>query len=168
MAKQDTKTTNYTTFYLIMLILTTINFVFHLPAFFDIPQLFSTFSELPVFAVISLIDLVFVVVGIIGLVYLYQKQIRGYWIILGYVVTQLILTPLLLLNLGQVLDYYSLLNPPEKLSTDELAAYTSIMYAVFYVVMAVGMIYYTAIGTLWYFAWKNQLAADKPTLKHKK
>lgn len=161
MAKQQTKTSNnYSTFYLVMLILTTVNFVFHIPSFFDIPNLLKTFSDLPLFVVLSLLDIIITIVGVVALVYLYQKQRLGYWMILGYVALQLIITPLLLLNLGQVLDYYALLNPTEKLTDEEMVVYSGIMYGVFYVVIAFGMIFYAAMGTLWHFAWKKQHAAD--------
>lgn len=160
MAKQETKNSNYTNFYLVMLILTTINFAFHLPSFADIPNLLQTFSSLPFFVTISFVDMIFILVGVAGLVYLYQKHVYGYWIMLGYIVAQIIITLLLLLNLGQTLEYYSLLTPAEKMTDQELVAYSGIMYGVFYVIMAIGIVFYTAMGTLWHFAWKNQLTAD--------
>lgn len=169
MTKQKTQTqNNYSTFYLTMLILTTVNFVFLAPSVFDIPHLVMTFSNLPFFVTVSLVDLLVSAAGVVGLIFLYQKQQRGYWIILAYAAMQIILTSLFLFSLGQVLDYYSLLSAPEGMSTEEHGIYSAIMYGVFYVIMAIGILYYATVGVLWHFAWKNQLLRDrvaKPTKK---
>lgn len=151
-----------------MLILTTINFVFLIPSVFDIPHLFMTFSDLPFFVTISLVDLLVSAAGVVGLIFLYQKQRGGYWIILAYTALQIVVTSLFLFSLGQVLDYYSLLSAPKGMSAEEYVAYSAIMYGVFYVIMAIGILYYLAIGLLWHFAWKHQLLYDRVVKSTKK
>lgn len=154
------KKTTYSTFYLVLLVLLTISTVLGLFNLGSIDESIALLKTQPVVAYIALSQHVVTILMAIGLIFLYKKQKRGLLFVLsGYGVA--ILFSLLFFFFRdpfaqdiarQVVDSGSRGVTPElaKRAADTILIAIPILN-----IFASGL-----FGTLWYFAWKKQVAYD--------
>lgn len=152
----------YTKFYLTMLILSTIGTALGLLGLFTVPQSLNELNTNPALSIFSLFDtLIILPVAIVALVLLWQKKRLGLWLKLGTYAASIlsVIVSLFFINdiLKQTVDIAVKDLPANDASRDFVISFTT---AALYGSMILAVIISIAFGLLWWFAWKNQAAAD--------
>jgi hypothetical protein len=151
----------YVTFYLVMLILTSISVLFTAIGFFiSIPDFFRTMSFAPGYTISQIIAAVVTVIAIAALIFLWLKRNPlGIMLLLAaYVVLTLVGIATLFL-LGPIVQDTTALTVKDTpdLPTDSIASITSFML---YALNSLAVIVNVVMATLWWFAYQSQRRAD--------
>lgn len=152
----------YTKFYLTMLILSTIGTSFSLLSLFAIPQALNELRTNPTVSIVSLIDTLIVLpAAIVALVLLWQKKLLGLWIKLGTYAASILSVAVSFLfvneTIKQAVDIAVKDMPANDNSRDFITSFTTVAL---YGSMVLTVVVSITFGLLWWFAWKNQAAAD--------
>lgn len=152
----------YTKFYLTMLILSTIGTALGLIGLFTVPQSLNELNTNTALSIFSLFDtLIILPVAIVALVLLWQKKVLGLWLKLGTYAASIlsVIVSLFFINdiLKQTLDIAVKDIPADDASRDFVVSFTT---TALYGSMILAAVISITFGLLWWFAWKNQAAAD--------
>ncbi len=145
-----------------MLILSTIGTSLGLLSLIAIPETLNELQTNPINSITSLVQLFLILpASILALVLLWRKQILGLWIKLGTYVATIIAIAVSLLAIDQTIkqavDIALKDIAADDASRDFAAAFTT---GAFYASITMSIIASIAFAILWWFAWKNQAAAD--------
>lgn len=152
----------YTKFYLTMLILSTIGTLSGVLNIVTLPQVLDQLQSNQFSSVLSLINILVVFpASVIALVLLWQKRIFGLWIKLSAYAISLIIIGLGFITIDETIS------KAVKLATKDLAGdnatqqfATTFTSATIYISIVLAVVTSITFGILWWFAWKNQAAAD--------
>lgn len=156
------KEARYTKFYLTMLILSTIGTSLGLLGLIAIPETLDELHTNPINAVTSLIQIFLILpASILALVLLWRKQILGLWIKLATYAASILVVAVSFLAIDQTIKQAVDVALKDVAANDSnrdfVVAFTT---GAFYAGMTLTVITSIVFGILWWFAWKNQAAAD--------
>ena len=152
----------YTKFYLTMLILSTIGTALGLFGLFTVPQSLNELNTNPALSIVSLFEsLVILPVAIVALVLLWKKKLLGLWLKLGTYAASLlsVAVSLFFINdiLKQSIDIAVKDIPANDTSREFITSFTT---TALYGSLILTVVISLTFSLLWWFAWKNQVAAD--------
>lgn len=154
--------TTYTSFYLVMLIITTIGVASSAWGVFEVFNLFAYFSAAPLYASLMLTSLALLPVSIAALILLYQKLKPGLVLLLVSLAIDFVIALALLFCTDQMISYTLATSSPQDIDgSGGIEFFTTFMTIVWYAALIIGNTLILAAAILWHFAWRNQLAADK-------
>jgi hypothetical protein len=153
----------YTTFYKVMLILSTIGTSFGVLGLLSVPDIINEFSISPLFGIGMIALSAIALVSIVALVLLWQKQVEGYILKIGSYVASIVAVFLCLLGAQPYVRWVIEQTEgfPGDLSASEAAAVSSVIEFIFYAGLVMNIIINITLLLLWRSAWKRQLASDK-------
>lgn len=161
-AMTNTQTpTRYATFYLIMLILTSIGIGFStMSVLTGIPEVIRLMSFAQAFAICQIIGGVVTFISVPALIFLWlKKNPLGINLMLGSYAAVILVSVVSLFFLGPVIQdatSYALKDSPD-LSPETMAMFTSFgMYAIYITFLIANVV----MAILWWFAYRNQRRAD--------
>lgn len=156
------KNARYTKFYLTMLILSTIGTAFGLINLISVPQALSELNTYSTSSIISLVTtFVILPAAIVALVLLWQKKILGLWLKLGTYAATILSVAASFLIIDQIIKLAIEAALKDIAADDGTREFvTAITTSAIYGGMALTVVASIGFGILWWFAWKNQAAAD--------
>jgi hypothetical protein len=152
----------YTTFYQVMLILSTIGTAFAVLGLTGIPQTIQDFGSMPVFSIASLLEYGATIVSVVALILLWQKRREGYLLKIGSYIALIVINIISLFSIGPFIDesvrkiIFDMTLKPDEIDIIR-TLFTAGVYAAFAVSIATVIIFML----LWMKAWKKQQAHDK-------
>jgi len=154
------KQPTYTTFYLVLLILLTISTVIGLFQLGAIDTVIGSLRTRPITGSITLAQYVVTVIMAIGLISLYKKQQKGIILILSGYGAAAILSIVFFFFKDPVVEdiaRQAVLSGNGEITTELAHQIANITLTVVSILNTASSILF---GTLWYFAWQKQVAAD--------
>ena len=164
--KSDAQKTpsKYATFYLVMLILTTISVGFGLLSLGSISTTIKYFDTAPLFAGLTLVQYAVTLLMVVALVYLYKKKELGlHFLISSYGLTTIcmIIFPIAAQPLVRESAAQVVADSKGEITIDFATNILQIMFMSIAVASAFMSILF---AVLWYFAWKKQVKRDTGTI----
>ena len=159
------KPPRYTSFYLTLLILSTIGTALSLPELWIVRQSIGDLATNPIGAAANLASaLVILPIAIIALVLLWRKDSFGIWLKLSAYVATIIVAIANLSVAEQTLKraVAQAVADDAKQGASSLGSnlITTIVTNTYYAAFVVTIVTSITFGCLWWFAWKKQVAAD--------
>ena len=154
----------YTTFYLVMLILTTISVGFGLLSLGSIGTTIKYFDTAPLFAGLTLVQYAVTLLMVTALVYLYKKKELGlHFLISSYGLTTIcmIIFPIAAQPLVHESAAQVVAENKGKITIDFA---TNILQVTFISIAVASAFMSILFAVLWYFAWKKQVKQDNNTI----
>jgi magnesium-transporting ATPase (P-type) len=155
----------YTSFYLVLLILTTISAVFGVLSFGAIGTTLGYLQTAPIFAYNNLLQYLITILMVVALVFLYKKREMGLLLIISaYALTiiSMIILPLATQPLVSETARQIVADSKGELTMEFAENFSRTVFMSIAVIGAVSSILF---AVLWYFAWKKQTKRDNQTTK---
>ncbi|MNH27912.1 hypothetical protein D3C73_103610 [compost metagenome] len=152
----------YTKFYLTMLILSTIGTTLGLLGLIAIPETLNELQTNPINSITSLVQIFLILpASILALVLLWRKQILGLWIKLGTYAATILTIAVSLLAINQTIKQAVDIALKDIAADDGSRGFVvSFTTGAFYAGIIMSVVVSITFAILWWFAWKNQAAAD--------
>lgn len=161
-AKTKTSSRQYTNYYLVMLILTTVFAISHLAMLQEIPRMIQHFSVAPIYISLQLVATASLALTVTSLILLYQKRRIGLTLFLIDCAFGLIYCIIAAFLVDQITAYtVATLSTSEQADKDFIWAIKTIYpYFIYGMIIIQGLINFGA-ALLWRDAWNKQAKADR-------
>ena len=152
----------YTTFYLTLLILSTVGTSLSLTSLIELPQVVGYLSTDTAYAVAWLLSVFFIwPIAVIALVLLWRKHPVGIWLKLGTYGLSIITTLVMAFTASGVLQKELSVQLRDQATAGlSESTLTSIANAAFYVSIVFSVIMAIAFALMWWFAYRGQVRED--------